>query len=824
MPRVGALVAVAALTLALASIRAVEGAGPVAEACPPEETVRYGFPDVAADHTHRDAIACMAWWRITRGRADGSYGPAAAVSRAQVAGFLARLVGTPGGRLPASPPDSFGDDAGLVHHYAINRLAAVGVIAGRDGLFAPSEALTRGQMASLLVRALEYRTGRGLHADRDYFSDDDGSVHEQAINKAAAAGIARGVAPERFSPQIPVTRGQMASFLARTLQVVADADQLTDTPRTLRLAADLRSDVDCDALLGHLKEHALERVDAYGGFFATPPADDEADPPADLPPPRANVYPDTIFLGVDEPDLVKIDGERLFTVAGWNATDPSSRQLRAIDVSDSVPRLVGALSLGEDSWFVRENSSFSQLLLHGERVLLFGGERDQGRFRTVLLLVDVTDPAHMTVLQRLDLDGWVQSARLVDGIARVVMSAHPTNLPFVEPEGRERTQLEEATRRNREVVEQSTIKQWLPRYRLSDEDGDHDGAYVPCGLVRRPPEFSGLATLSVLTFDLGSDLTPRASAAVLASTSVTYSSLTGLYVATHRRLPAGDDSELSTEIHLFDTTDPRDALYVASGKAPDLVVHGSNMSEHDGILRVATWSHWQYWISDPAQSQIVTFARDGDRLVEVGQVGGIGLVDVRFLGDIGVALLSSGAVPVLVLDLADPANPRVTAELPLYGFPYLHPVGDGIVLAVGERRIDEGYTRDTQLSLVDVTDSADPTILHQITREYAGSGVGFDHGAFLYWPPTGLAVMPLHRWAEGGMFSAAFGFNVDTATGITEVGAITHPPFHKDGLTGYPGIRRSLVVGDRLYTISEAGVKASDLSTFDDRAWIGFDD
>lgn len=74
--------------------------------------------------------------------------------------------------------------------------------------------VTREQMASFLARALNLPP-----ATRDHFSDDSGSIHQGAINQVAEAGIARGCASGRFCPRETVTREQMASFLARALKL-----------------------------------------------------------------------------------------------------------------------------------------------------------------------------------------------------------------------------------------------------------------------------------------------------------------------------------------------------------------------------------------------------------------------------------------------------------------------------------------------------------------------------------------------------------------------------------------------------------------------------
>ena len=109
----------------------------------------------------------------------------------------------------------FSDDDGSVHEAAIESLAAVGVTRGcRQFLYCPDEELTRGQFASLLARAFP-----DLVSDDtvDYFSDDDNSVHETAINALTAADVATGCGPTRFCPADPIRRDQAAAVLARAL-------------------------------------------------------------------------------------------------------------------------------------------------------------------------------------------------------------------------------------------------------------------------------------------------------------------------------------------------------------------------------------------------------------------------------------------------------------------------------------------------------------------------------------------------------------------------------------------------------------------------------
>src|SRR6185503_3749287 len=92
--------------------------------------------------------------------------------------------------------------------------------------------------------------------------------------------------------------------------------------------------------------------------------------------------------------------------------------------------------------------------------------------------------------------------------------------------------------------------------------------------------------------------------------------------------------------------------------------------------------------------------------------------------------------------------------------------------------------------------------------------------AFLWWPRSGLAVLPVQAY-DDRPFVGALGLRVRRAGGITEAGRVSHPDLSGAAAVGSPGtpIRRAVVVGEALYTISAAGVRGSRLGSFAD---LGF--
>jgi hypothetical protein len=196
-------------------------------ACPPGRVPLHRFDD-AVTGVHASAIDCVAWWGITAGATSRTYEPLEPVRRDQMATFLARYLHTAGVALPSNPPNAFPDDERSVHRLAIDALAQLGVIGGRgDGRYAPAASVTRGQMATFLSRAVALANGAPLPRTADFFADDSGDVHEPNINALTEAAIAGGTGDGRYRSTLPVSRAQMASFLARSLSSSVEAGRAT---------------------------------------------------------------------------------------------------------------------------------------------------------------------------------------------------------------------------------------------------------------------------------------------------------------------------------------------------------------------------------------------------------------------------------------------------------------------------------------------------------------------------------------------------------------------------------------------------------------------
>ena len=747
----------------------------------------------------------------------------------------------------------------------------------------------------------------------------------------------------------------LASVLALTIAAPGCAEREAPAEVDPRVLHDFES---CDDLLAYAKSNAKDIIEEYGNPWGYPedgfgedggivndtgPLDggDSGGDPTGAPQgedggggdgPKDFSGTNIQELGVDEPDLIKTDGERVLALAQGT--------LHFIDVSGASPQKRGSLTLDGEAWD-------AQMFLHEDRALLLvrtgfydysevdiiGDEAypfpegptptpglDLGKYFPTgtgsllrLVEVDISDPDALRVVSNLYISGDLVNARLIAGVARVVLRSGPTGLAFkspydfmnwdaIEPGTDDGSGVEgtvgttganpttepaqttganptsgssdgnqpapegdapsfregeltpwdiewakasaQAKLYNLAVIENSTVDDWLPRFVLEDLSQGapviSQGRLLDCVDVAHPGEYSGMSTLSVLTVDLDKALALGKGVGVFADGETVYASKDNLYVTTTPWRPEVWTEEdvqdgLKSYVHKFSLASAEQAEYVASGAVRGQVRSQWSLSEHAGDLRIATTDQ-SAWDSATSESFVSVLRQAGDDLQQIGQVGGLGkgeqIQGVRFIGGAGYVVTFRQTDPLYAIDLSDPTKPTALGELKIPGYSaYLHPVADGLLLGVGFDGTEDGALTSLQLSLFDVADLKAPKRIQStpVGEAFGWSEAIFDPHAFLYWGKSKLALLPVesYSWDEvndvDNSFSGALGYTVDAEAGIVPVGAVQHAAQGEpEEFTWTPPIRRSMVVGDQVLTLSDVGLKASLLTDLSDAAWIEF--
>jgi uncharacterized secreted protein with C-terminal beta-propeller domain len=207
----------------------------------------------------------------------------------------------------------------------------------------------------------------------------------------------------------------------------------------------------------------------------------------------------------------------------------------------------------------------------------------------------------------------------------------------------------------------------------------------------------------------------------------------------------------------------------------------------------------------------------------------------RFIGNRLYMVTFKRIDPLFVIDLSDPANPGILGKLKIPGYSdYLHPYDEDHIIGIGKETQANDWggvsTSGLKLALFDVSDVNHPAEVDHVEIGEAGSDSEAlrDHRAFLFSRERDLLVIPVREVQEvsvKGVYSSstrkiwqgAYVFGVSAGKGFALKGKVTHSD---EDTSGYywgsrDAVKRSLYIGDVLYTLSSAGIIATDLETMD---------
>lgn len=535
---------------------------------------------------------------------------------------------------------------------------------------------------------------------------------------------------------------------------------------------------------------------------------------------------------VDEADIVKTDGEYIYTVSGQSVFILSAYPPRSARVVSSID--------------FDGRHGVSELLLEGDRLVVIGTDYgyEPVYFEeditpptvglTSIDIYDISDRESPQLTRTIEYEGDYSTSRKVGDNIYLVLTTYPEYYLY---DGKEEIKGPEI----------------IPVYRDTKRGQRASELRPVCGCTdveyTDPDSFSSF--LSVITVSLKDGNDSLDKRVIAGYSESVYASTENLYVVSedYRYPDYGPEgttgyTEKST-IYKFKLDGPR-TTFLASAEVPGTVLNQFSMDEHLGFFRIAT-SCWKVGAKGSTSVNNV-YVLDPD-LAVVGVLEGLApgetIYSARFMGNKAYLVTFEQIDPFFVLDLTDPGNPRVLGSLKIPGYSeYLHPLGENHIIGIGKDTVG-GDPQGVKIAVFDVSDFANPEEIYMV--EIGDSGTDSyalqDHRAFLFDDRSGLLVMPIllaeitagkkgtqDPWDMGYgqyTFQGAYVYDVSPEGGIEYRGRVTHLDDPYDLQDGYyygydseSAIKRSLYIGESLYTVSEAEVKANSLNDLSEEASI----
>jgi len=704
------------------------------------------FPDVSQEHIFADTLSEIGG-DIVRGYGDGSAKPDQRMTREEAIVMVSRLL--------YSDEEMEACDASTVpfsgySDWAANAICMLyndGLVTGDDatGQLRPRDFVNLAEMDALLVRAVDISPVTTTGNDPWYAGNIRATEHL--------------LHPTLTDFNSDMTRGQFAEMLYRYQD--GKRNELHTTYQDL--SSPLGTVESCRELEGLVKT-AWKQSQYLGGYYYRPNVmvlegemmeDDvmqEAAPSANtagLGGGRNKVsFSETNIQvqGVDEADVVKTDGEHIYTVQDnvikiiQAQPENDMKELAQLKFDDFYPQEMYLSAQGDKKYLILAGGSRGYGLLAETQVADariwpgFNGE-------THVRVLDVTHASEPKTLHRFTVEGYLSASRLLidEGKAYFI-----TNNSF------------DLWELDREAFKKLTGEQFLP---LIQQGAGNAQPALDCAGIPYVKGFIQPQSVMVTSIDLeGGDLNSQM--ILGASAQTIYMSLKNLYLTQQSQnhllytdfAPERDKS--STQIFKLPLSLDQPAL---SAQVPGWLLNQFSLSEYNDHLRVATTEDDLWWRGNERSNGVYIL---NENMKRTGSVENLApterIYSARFMGDRGYLVTFRQVDPLFALDLSNPSDPEVIGELKIPGFSnYLHPFGENFLVGIGQDADEEtGRTQGPKVSLFDVSDPENLQEVDSMVIGYRGYSEAFyNHKAVLFTEDKfgegeALLAFPLEYWQE----------------------------------------------------------------------------
>ena len=341
---------------------------------------------------------------------------------------------------------------------------------------------------------------------------------------------------------------------------------------------------------------------------------------------------------------------------------------------------------------------------------------------------------------------------------------------------------------------------------------------------------------------------------VYASTNNLYVALSqynGGVIQPYMKSESTTSAQTNTKIFKFSLQNAK-LQYEGEGQVPGTILNQFSMDEYNDHFRIAT-TYGETWREDEFTSQNNVYILDKD-LKLTGKIENIApgerIYSTRFMGGRAYMVTFKQVDPFFVLDLSDPAQPKILGKLKIPGYSdYLHPYDENHIIGFGKETVEASgfngvstaFYQGLKIAIFDVTDVSQPVEMSKVVIGDRGSDSELlrNHKALLFSRDKNLLALPVTVMAidqknikassanipEYGSFSfqGAYIYNIDLQNGLQYKGRITHlndEDYVKAGNywnATEKSISRILYIGDNLYTLSPAMIKSNQLDSLQEK-------
>lgn len=530
--------------------------------------------------------------------------------------------------------------------------------------------------------------------------------------------------------------------------------------------------------------------------------------------------------GVDEGDVVKTDGNRIYRV--------SYNRLVAIDIKDGEMEVV-LNDVLDSSNSDTQSTYYSDIYLTDTKLVVIGqryqyylmtheGEIFNSRmdfwyqFGLPQVLVNVYDLETLVLEDTIEISGYYQTTRLINDNLYVISTqdvyTYDNSIdprPFI------------ALNNSKFIPEYSDIK-YIP-----------ESVYQAFSVITTIP----LSNIEDIKMDvyLGSQ-----------SWGNIYVSLKGIYFASNTYFYDEKTQTYTEQGHLMSYVFDEDGYITFGGKAvyEGMIINQFALDQYEDYIRFVTTEGW----GDSVKNRLYIYQHDLNAssqriLTQVSLLEeGIGkprerIQSARFNQTMLTVVTFELTDPLYIIDLTNPEKPVITSEIEVTGYgTYQHPWGEGVLLVIGYETNSEGRIIGLKVSLFDTSDAFNIKEIgtpHVILNEVFGwsySEALHNHKAMLIDIELGLFGFSTSRYqmiqtTRDNISSVFYQFvsnylvfdiNPQDETSVQLVVELTHTDILKnsDDLNFYSGvwayqIERAVYIGQTLYTLSQGAIKSHDM-------------